>query len=127
MRSAIKHFTDLEVWQRSKDLCLIIYRITNKFPKSELFGLTNQLRRASASIPANIAEGMGKRSYADRARFYYNARGSAYEVESFLIVSKELNILTGEDFEKIISDLNSTRMLLNAFISKTLKMGDLKQ
>jgi four helix bundle protein len=127
MRSAIKHFTDLEVWQRSKDLCLAIYRTTSKFPKSELFGLTNQLRRATTSISANIAEGMGKRTYSDRARFYYNARGSAYEVESFLIISKELDLLTREDFERIINDLNSTRMLLNAFIAKTLKMGELSQ
>jgi len=123
MRDAIKHFTDLEVWQKSRELALITYSLTAKFPKSELFGLTSQLRRAVTSISANIAEGMGRGSYADRARFYYNARGSVYETESHLITSKELNFLDLNGFNKASEVLNSTRMLLNAFISKTIEMG----
>ncbi len=124
MRDAIRHFTDLIVWQKGNELAILVYSLTSKFPKNELFGLTNQLRRAATSIPANIAEGMGRGSYPDRARFYYNARGSIYEVESYLIVSKELKHLDVDKFTKAMDLLNSTRMLLNAFIAKTLKIGN---
>jgi four helix bundle protein len=127
MRDAIKHFTDLEVWQKSRELAVITYSATAKFPKSELFGITNQIRRAVTSISANIAEGMGRGSYADRARFYYNTRGSIYEVESYLIVSKDLKHLAIDEFTKSMDILNSTRMLLNAFIAKTLKIADERQ
>ncbi len=126
MRDAIKHFTDLEVWQKSRDLSLIIYTETQNFPKSEFFGLTNQLRRAATSISANIAEGMGRGSFADRVRFYYNARGSVYEVESHLIISKELAFLNKDKWNVIMDVLNSTRMLLNAFIAKTKDLRDMR-
>ena len=126
MKETIKHFTDLVVWQKAHELTLMIYYVTSSFPKTEIFGLTNQLRRSATSISANIAEGMGRGSYADRARFYYNARGSIYEVENHLIVSKDLRFINDEMFKKAVEILNSTRMLLNAFISKTLKMHNYK-
>ena len=119
MRDAIRHFRDLEVWQKAHELGLLIYSLTKKFPRSELFGLTGQLRRAVTSITANIAEGMGRGSYPDRGRFYYNARGSIYEVESYLFTAKDLGYLKEEEFREILEKLSSTRMLLNAFISKT--------
>jgi len=122
----IRHFTDLEVWKKSHNLAIKTYSLTAKFPKHEMFGITNQLRRAVTSISANIAEGMGRSSYPDRTRFYYNARGSIYETENFLIISKELNFITSDDFNLAIEILNTTRKLLNAFIAKTAEIGHLK-
>ncbi|MFC1766954.1 four helix bundle protein [Candidatus Margulisiibacteriota bacterium] len=119
MGDVIKHFKDLKVWQKSHELELLMYFLTKKFPKSELFGLTNQLRRAVTSITANIAEGMGRGTYADRIRFYYNARGSIYEVESLICTAKDLEYVEKNRFDEVMETLDSARMLLNAFITKT--------
>ena len=94
MTDKIRHFKDLLVWQKAHELALKVYKYTEKMPKTELFGITSQLRRAATSITANIAEGMGRNSYADRVRFYYNSRGSIYEVESFLITAKDLGYIS---------------------------------
>jgi len=80
-------FTDLRVWQAAKELCDQIYDRTESFPVSEEYGLKSQLRRASVSIPSNIAEGFGRWTPRDQARFYEIAKGSAEEIRSLLIVS----------------------------------------
>jgi len=122
-RKTIRHFTDLEVWRVAHKLEIKIYTVTKGFPKDELFGLTSQLRRAAASIGANIAEGMGRGSYADRCRFYLNARGSVYEVENFLILSRDLKYIVSDDFFALNDLVTSVRRLLNAFISKTHELS----
>lgn len=119
----IKHFTDLKVWQKAHELELLLYSLTKKFPKEELFGITSQIRRAVTSITANIAEGMGRNSYSDRCRFYFNARGSVFEVESFAITSKDLGYIIVEDFNRSSCLIESTRQLLNAFISSTQRLA----
>jgi len=86
----LKNFKELKVWQKSHQLTLAGYQITRKFPREELFGLTGQLRRASASIPANIAEGCGRKGEADFARFLQIAAGSASELEYHILLSYEL-------------------------------------
>ena len=86
-----KNFTDLLVWQKAHQLVLEIYKSTRQFPKDELFGLTNQLRRAAVSIPANIAEGFIKSGYKDKIRFYNISEGSLNEVKYYLILAKDLN------------------------------------
>ena len=86
-----KNFTDLMVWQKAHQLVLEIYKITRHFPKDELFGLTNQLRRAAVSIPANVAEGFIKSGYKDKIRFYIIAEGSLNEVKYYLILAKDLD------------------------------------
>jgi len=115
----IKHFTDLEAWKIAHELVVKIYIMTKKFPKEELFGITNQLRRAVTSITANIAEGMGRGSYLDRCRFYYNARGSVYEVESFIYTSKSLGYVSTDEFSLLKEKIDSSRRLLNGLIRKT--------
>jgi len=83
-------FKDLLVWQRAIELSMVIYRFTAAFPPSEQFGLTNQLRRASVSIASNIAEGYGRNSRGEYLQFLGHARGSNFEVETQLVISKKL-------------------------------------
>jgi four helix bundle protein len=100
-------FRTLKCWTEAKELCKLIYRI--KFPASERFNLESQLKRASASVMANIAEGCGRETTKDRKHFMVMARGSLYEVHSFLILLEELEIIEGCDFtsiKKFIYDLN---------------------
>ena len=122
MIDKIKHFKDLLVWQKAHELALKVYKYTEKMPKTELFGMTSQLRRAATSITANIAEGMGRNSYADRVRFYYNARGSIYEVENFLITAKDLGYISEANYNELMELLDFTRKILNNFIKKTEEM-----
>ena len=92
MSRSIQRFEDLEVWQASYRLSLLIYSITSKFPKEELFGLTSQLRRASVSIPSNIAEGWGRNSPGDFSRFIQIAVGSLREVQTLLMLARDLHM-----------------------------------
>ena len=86
-------FKELQIWKRSRLFCSEIYAITSEFPDSEKFGLTNQLRRASVSIPSNIAEGSSRNSNKDFARFLQISIGSAYEIETQLLISADLNFI----------------------------------
>jgi len=85
-------FRDLQVWQRSIQMSVAIYRLTAGFPKEELFGLTSQLRRAGVSIASNIAEGYGRNSTGEYKQFLGIARGSCSEVETQLVIAKELGL-----------------------------------
>ena len=89
-REPAKSFQDLRVWQEAHDLVLDVYRFTAAFPKSELYGLTSQLRRAAVSIPANIAEGFKKRGKPDKARFLNTAQGSLEECRYYLLSFAEI-------------------------------------
>lgn len=90
-------FKQLGIWKKSRLLCSKIYNITATFPSEEKFGITNQLRRASVSIPSNIAGGSSKNSNKDFARFLEIAIGSAYEVETQLLISSDLGFITEEN------------------------------
>jgi four helix bundle protein len=89
-----KNFGDLIVWQKAHSLVLDIYRITKKFPKEEMFGLTSQLRRAIISVPANIAEGFARTGARDKLRFYTIAAGSLNEVSYYILLDKDLKYIT---------------------------------
>ncbi len=97
----VKGYQDLIVWQKSKDLAKKIYSATANFPKSELYGLTNQLRRASISVPANLAEGYGRKSRPEFAQFVTIAIGSATELECLIILALEMGFLPEKDAEPI--------------------------
>lgn len=88
------------VWQRAHKLALLIYKVTEKFPKSEIYGLSSQLRRAAVSVAANIAEGYGYGRKGQTGRFLDIAQGSLSEVEYYLILSLDLNYITQEDYDK---------------------------
>jgi four helix bundle protein len=122
MKDKITSFSDLTVWKKAHELEIRLYILTNKFPRSEIFGLVSQLRRAGTSISANIAEGMGRGTYADRMRFYYNSRGSLYEVDSLLITAKDLGHISQVEYNNAEQLVEETGRLLNGFISKTREL-----
>src|SRR5215469_8540476 len=88
--SLARSFRDLRVWQKAHEFVLTVYRYSETFPEREKYGLAHQLRRAAVSIPANIAEGFGKRSQADKARFLNIAEGSVEECRYYLILTRDL-------------------------------------
>ena len=114
----MKDFRSLNVWHKAHELTLEIYKATKQFPKEELYGLTSQIRRASSSIPANIAEGCGKSSNPDFARFLQIAFGSANEVEYHLLLAKDLEILDGETYSRLESKLIEVKRMLASLIGK---------
>ena len=93
MNKPSKTFFELDVWQRAHQLVLEVYSLTQNFPKSEVFGLTSQIRRASISIPANIAEGFKRMGKADKIRFYNISQASLEEVKYFIFLAKDLGYL----------------------------------
>jgi four helix bundle protein len=97
---------------------LAVYKATEKFPKQELYALTNQIQRAVVSVPTNIAEGCGRDSDAELKRFFVIAMGSASEVEYLLLLARDLNYLPEENYHPLIADLTEVRRMLNAFIQK---------
>jgi len=123
MEGKIDSFKDLVVWKRAHELELKLYRYSAKFPRTEMFGIIGQLRRASISITANIAEGMGRGTYADRIRFYYNARGSMHEVASLLMTAKDLKYLSMVEYSDLFQLVEEVGRLLNAFINKTRQLS----
>lgn len=112
----ISSFADLDAWKVNHELVLKVYQVTKGFPKDERFGIVDQLRRAASSITANIAEGWGRFHYADRIKFYHQARGSNCEVQNFLILSKDLNYLDKENFEKPYNLAIKRSQLINGLI-----------
>ncbi|MES2487612.1 MAG: four helix bundle protein [Bacteroidota bacterium] len=98
-------FKELEVWKQSRKFCSDIYAVTCSFPEAEKFGLTNQLRRAAVSIASNIAEGASRSSDKDFCRFLEIAIGSAYEIESQLLIASDLNFITEDKANTLINNL----------------------
>ncbi|UYZ59302.1 four helix bundle protein [Hymenobacter latericus] len=114
------NYRSLQIWQRSHQLTLTTYASTQAFPREELFGLVSQLRRAAASVPANIAEGCGRGSDAELARFLTIAAGSASELDYHFLLAYELGYLTSETWQQIAEELTAIRKMLSQFI-QTLK------
>ena len=114
----MRDFKTLFVWQKAHQLTLDIYEITKTFPKDELYGLISQMRRSSASIPTNIAEGCGRNSDAELARFSIIAMGSASELEYQLLLAHDLQYLRSDEFEKLNSVLVEVKKMLNSFIRR---------
>jgi four helix bundle protein len=122
----MKDFTELKVWQDSKELTVAIYRLTETFPRKEMFGLSDQLRRAANSICANIAEGFDRFHTKDKIRFYYHSRGSISECKSHLMIACELRYLTQEQAAELIEQFNSVSRLLNNMIASLNRCSALR-
>lgn len=114
----MQNYKDLKVWEKAHQFTLEVYGVTKQFPKEEIYCLTNQLRRAASSIPANIAERCGKNSQAEFARFLNISSGSANEAEYFLILSKDLKYLDENIFDTLIKIINEIKAMRIALISK---------
>lgn len=119
MEDKIKTFTDLRVWEESHKLVIMIYKISQKFPKEEQFGLTNQIRRAVVSITSNIAEGFGRKTMKDRVHFYNISLGSLNEVLNQLMISKDIGYLRGNDWRDLEEQVIIVSKMLNGFIKKS--------
>ena len=110
----IEKFTDLTVWQKSHELALLVYRLTERFPERERFGVTSQIRRSAASTAANIAEGFGRRTTRELMRSLQIARGEVEETRYFSILSRDLGILPKADFEAVDGRCDVVAKLINA-------------
>jgi four helix bundle protein len=118
----IQKFTDLEVWKNSHELTIFVYKITKNFPKEEIFGITSQIRRASVSIESNIAEGFSRFHFKDRLNFYYQSRGSASEVQTQLLIVKDLKYISVDDFNRAFDLTQKVLIILSGLIKSTENM-----
>jgi len=116
MPEEIKNFYDLNAWRKAHDIVLRIYKTTKNFPKEELYGITSQLRRATASIAANIAEGFSRYHYNDKIRFYHNARGSVSETQNFLFLARDLSFLKEKEFTEVFDLSEEVNKLINGLV-----------
>jgi four helix bundle protein len=121
-----KAYTDLDVWQRSRKLASLVYSLTKNFPKDELFGLTNQLRRAAVSVPSNIAEGCGRQHITEAVQFFFIARGSLYELETQLYISFDQHYLNEADLKNGLEEITACKQMLHGFINyyRSLKKSE---
>jgi four helix bundle protein len=116
MMSAIQSFKDLEVWQRSMDLVVEVYRLSKALPADERFGLVSQIRRSATSVAANIAEGHGRIHRADYIRFLSIARGSLAETKTHLMIAERLEFVSAENTKRSCELADSVGQLLNKLI-----------
>ena len=114
----MKDFRQLKVWQKAHQLTLAIYQATASFPRDEIYGLTSQMRRASASIPSNIAEGCGRNSDAELARYCSMAAGSASELEYHLLLARDLNLIPLNDYQLLADQIVEIKRMLTGFVQK---------
>lgn len=112
----MKDFRQLKVWEKAHQLALAVYKVTKSFPKEELYGLTSQIRRASMSIPTNIAEGCGRQTDAEFARFLQIAMGSASETEYQLLLARDLEFLPNEQYQNLHNDVTEVKRMLTSFM-----------
>jgi len=117
----IKTHKDLDVWKKSIEFVTIIYKTTSDFPKSELYGLISQIRRAAVSIPSNIAEGAVRKSKTEFRQFLYIALSSAAEIDTQLIISKNLEYINSNELDKLSKELNTISKMIQGLI-KSLKL-----
>lgn len=114
----MRDYKKYDIWKLSHLLTLEVYKITESFPKEEIFGLTSQIRRASSSIGINIVEGCGRGSDEDFKRFLRNASGSSFEVEYILLLSKDLNYISEEKFLELSPKTEELKMKISKLILK---------
>ncbi len=112
----MKNYQELSIWQKAIDLVKDIYILAKQFPNEEKFGLISQMTRVAVSIPANIAEGSSRNSDRDYARFIQIALGSAFEVQTYLIIAKKLKLASGEGIQAIANIMEEEIKMLHKFL-----------
>ncbi|MEK7168504.1 MAG: four helix bundle protein [Patescibacteria group bacterium] len=118
MEVKINSYKDLIVWQKSMELSVLVYKLTDKFPKSEVFSLSNQIRRAVVSIPSNIAEGWARKGLGEYIQFLKISLGSASELETQLILSKNLSFGNASEYSPIELILLEIQKMLFGLVKK---------
>jgi four helix bundle protein len=119
----VKDFRELKVWPKAHELTLGVYHVTASFPREELYGLTTQMRRASSSIAANLAEGCGRNGDAELNRFCSIALGSARELQYFLLLARDLQILAGGDYDRLAEKTTEVKRMLTGLVQKLKAVG----
>jgi four helix bundle protein len=119
----VQNFRDLKVWAKAHALTLAVYQATENFPKEERYGLTSQTRRATASIPTNIAEGCVRSSDADFGRFLHIALGSTSELEYLILLGRDLQFISTAVHDSLTADLHEVKRMLIALISRLKANG----
>jgi four helix bundle protein len=112
----LKNYQELKVWQKAYQLCITIYKSTKHFPKEERYGLTSQIRRAAVSVPSNIAEGYGRKTTQEYIQSLYIAYGSHCELETQIMLSKDLGYIKTEDFNVLQMGIGDVERMLKALI-----------
>jgi len=115
----IRSFTDLNAWKEGHKLVLVVYETTKKFPKEELFGLTNQLRRCVVSITSNLAEGFSRQSYKEKVQFYSIAQGSVTEAQNQLLIARDIGFIDNKSFQKVANQSVVVHKLISGLIKKS--------
>jgi four helix bundle protein len=116
--AAVQDFRSLKVWSKAHVLTLDVYKASKSFPRDEIYGLTSQMRRASVSIGANIAEGACRKGDVDFARFLQMAAGSASEVEYHLLLARDLNLLEASDYQRLSEGAVEVKRMLASLMQK---------
>ena len=111
------NYESLEVWKKAMELVKEVYTISKSYPKEELYALTSQTRRAAISIPANIAEGVGRNYRKDSIQFFHVSRGSLYELETLLNIAARLDFIAKQDFNGFSNKINECIKILNGLIT----------
>jgi four helix bundle protein len=122
----IKSYRELEVWKKAHELTLLVYRITERFPRTDLYGIVSQVRRSSSAVAANIAEGFGRGTTKEFLRVLYIARGELEETRYFMLLSKDLGKISEAEFAKVDADCDTVGRLMNG-LGRSLKARLLRQ
>jgi four helix bundle protein len=122
----MRNYRDLQVWTKAHHLTLELYRLSRSFPREEIYGVTSQLRRAAASVGANLAEGCGRRTSSELARFVRIAMGSASELDYHLLLCRDLGLLKDTDFQRTAKELTEVRKMMTAFLTRVEEQIDAK-
>lgn len=120
----MRNYRDLDVWMKSHRLTLELYRLSRGFPREEIYGLTSQIRRAAISIGANLAEGCGRRTSGELARFVRISMGSASELDYHLLLCRDFEFLTKDDYSRVFQELTRVRKMLWALLISIEKQID---
>lgn len=122
MDAKIRSFKDLQAWKQAHDLVIQTYVLTKKFPKEELFGITNQMRRSAVSVPSNIAEGFSRNSNKEKSQFYAISKGSLTELESQFLISRDLGYVSNQDFSNVEKKIEHVGRILTG-LAKSVGIG----
>ena len=122
-RTRIRSYRELKIWQRSMDLTVQTYELTRRFPSEEKYGLSSQMRRAAASVPANIAEGQARRSKKEFLQMLSIARGSLAELETFVTLSERLGLIRRETSNSLLENCAEINRMMNGLMRSLANRG----
>lgn len=123
IRRALQSYQDLRVWQQGMELAAACYEMTRQFPKEERYGMVSQIRRSAVSVPANITEGYGRGSRGEYLQFLQIAQGSLYELETHLLLSKRVNLISAESVVSPLAMCTEVSKLLRALVASLRSKG----